>query len=71
MMGSIKMVAMMLGSESALVGWVVHLLISALFGVGYSLLFGRLRNQWAAGLVYQALEKREASQAVAAGSVAR
>lgn len=52
MMGSIKMIAMMVGSESALVGWVAHLLISAIFGVAYALLFGKQQTQWLTGLIY-------------------
>ncbi|MFZ5822807.1 MAG: hypothetical protein ACOY94_00475 [Bacillota bacterium] len=52
MMGSIKMVAMMVGSESALIGWIVHLLISALFGVAYAILFGKQQTQWLTGLIY-------------------
>ncbi len=52
MMGSIKMIAMMVGSESALVGWIVHLAISAIFGVAYGVAFGALRPYWAAGLGY-------------------
>jgi hypothetical protein len=41
MMGVIPMVAMLVGSESAVVGWLVHLAISAFIGASYAVLFGR------------------------------
>ncbi len=41
-MGALPMVAMLVGSENAGVGAVVHLVISALFGVGFGLLAGSL-----------------------------
>lgn len=41
MMGMIPMVAMLVGSDSVVVGWLVHLMISAVFGVGFAVLFGR------------------------------
>ena len=40
----LSMVAMLVDSESVTVGWLVHLLISALFGAIFAVLFGR----WAA-----------------------
>jgi uncharacterized membrane protein YagU involved in acid resistance len=40
----LPMVAMLMDSESVAVGWLVHLLISALFGAIFAVLFGR----WAA-----------------------
>ena len=46
MIGMIPMVAMLVGSESVAVGWLVHLAISAVFGLGYGLLFA----QWAGSL---------------------
>jgi uncharacterized membrane protein YagU involved in acid resistance len=52
MMGSIGMIAMMVGSESVAVGWIVHLLISAAFGAAYPVLFASLRPQWGSGLLY-------------------
>ena len=42
--GMLPMVAMLVDSESVAVGWLVHLLISALFGAIFAVLFGR----WAA-----------------------
>jgi hypothetical protein len=40
----LPMVAMLVDSESVAVGWLVHLVISALFGAIFAVLFGR----WAA-----------------------
>ena len=40
MMDMIPMVAMLVGSESLAVGWLVHLFNSALFGAIYAVLFG-------------------------------
>lgn len=52
MMGMIPMIAMLAGSQSVVVGWIVHLAISALFGVVYPVLFAKMQNQWGAGLIY-------------------
>lgn len=41
MMGMIPMVAKLVGSDSVVVGWLVHLAISAVFGVGFVLVLGR------------------------------
>src|SRR5437764_99665 len=46
-MGMIAMVAMLVGSKSVAVGWLVHLAISAFIGATYALLFAR----WATRLV--------------------
>jgi hypothetical protein len=40
MMGMIAMVAMLVGSEAAVVGWLVHLAVSAFIGATFGLLFG-------------------------------
>jgi uncharacterized membrane protein YagU involved in acid resistance len=40
-MGMIPMVAMLVGSESVVVGWVVHLVISAVIGGGFGLVGAR------------------------------
>lgn len=45
--GAIKMVAQLVGSESVVMGWLVHLFNSALFGAIFALLFSR----WAGRLV--------------------
>jgi uncharacterized membrane protein YagU involved in acid resistance len=39
--GMLPMVAMLVDSESVAVGWLVHLLISALFGAVFAVVFGR------------------------------
>ncbi|MFC8848512.1 MULTISPECIES: hypothetical protein [unclassified Micromonospora] len=44
--GMLPMVAMLVGSESVAVGWLVHLANSALFGALFAVLIGR----WAANL---------------------
>jgi len=46
MLDMMPMVAMLVGSESIAVGWLVHLAISAFIGATYALLFTR----WATGL---------------------
>ncbi len=55
MMGAIPMIAMLVGSESVVVGWVVHLLISAFIGAVYGVVAARLPSSWgitiAAGVV--------------------
>jgi uncharacterized membrane protein YagU involved in acid resistance len=50
-MDMIPMVAMLIGSKSVAVGWLVHLAISAFIGATYALLFAR----WTTGLVPAAL----------------
>jgi hypothetical protein len=40
--GMIPMVAMLVGSRSVAVGWLVHLAISAFIGASFAVLFGRL-----------------------------
>ncbi|MGI8425847.1 MAG: hypothetical protein ACR2FO_03040 [Actinomycetota bacterium] len=40
MMGVIPMIAMLVGSESVMVGWIVHLAISAFIGASFAVLFG-------------------------------
>ena len=40
MMGMLPMIAMLVKSESAVVGFFVHIIISIIFGVGYALFFG-------------------------------
>lgn len=43
-MDTIPMVAMLVGSNSAAVGWVIHLAISAFIGASFVVLFGRIAN---------------------------
>lgn len=40
MMGMLPMVAMLVGSESVAVGFIVHMIISVLTGVAFALVFG-------------------------------
>jgi uncharacterized membrane protein YagU involved in acid resistance len=44
MMGMLPMVGMLVGSESAAVGFIVHLAISALIGAVYGVVIGRFPN---------------------------
>ena len=46
MMGMIPMIAMLVGSESIVMGWLVHLFNSALFGAIFAVLVGRLAVDW-------------------------
>ncbi len=58
-LGMMGMVAMLVGSESVAVAWVVHLAISALFGAVYGAVVAPRVRGWGpglvAGLVYGAL----------------
>jgi hypothetical protein len=49
-MGMIPMVAMLVGSDSAAVGWLVHLAISTGLGVGFGLVAVRGLDGWGSGL---------------------
>ena len=51
MMGMLPMVGMLVRQESAGVGLVVHLLISAFIGAVYGLVAGRFSLSWSAALV--------------------
>lgn len=46
MMGMLGMVAGLVGQDGAAVGWVVHLAISVLFGLGYAVAFGPRSSSW-------------------------
>lgn len=50
MMGMIPMVAMLVGSDSVAVGWLIHLGISAFIGASYALLLGGRVTSLATGL---------------------
>ena len=52
MMGMIPMVAMMVGSESVAVGWVIHLAISAFIGASFAVLFGSRVHTVTTGLLF-------------------
>jgi uncharacterized membrane protein YagU involved in acid resistance len=51
MMGMLPMVGMLVGSESAAVGFIVHLAISAFIGAVYGVVIGRFPNTTQAALV--------------------
>lgn len=55
MMGMLPMVAMLVGSESVIVGFLVHMVISAGIGGSYGLLASRLPMNAATGIVAGAL----------------
>lgn len=52
MMGMIGMIAMMVGSDSVVVGWLVHLAISAFIGATFALLLGGRVSGFGSGLLY-------------------
>ena len=49
-MGALPMVAQLVGSDSVGVGWVVHLAISAVLGIGSGLVVGNRLPSWGAAL---------------------
>ena len=49
--GMLPTVAMLVGSESVAVGWLVHLSISLALGVGFGLVAVRGLDTWASGIV--------------------
>jgi hypothetical protein len=59
MMGMMPMIAGLVGSESVVVGWVVHLVISAIIGGAYGLLLGSVGRTvstgWWVGALYGAV----------------
>lgn len=50
MMGMITTIAMLVGSHSVPVGWLVHLVVSAGLGAGFGLVVGTRVGTWPAGL---------------------
>ena len=54
-MGMLEMVAGLVGQDSTAVGWVVHLGISALFGIGYGFTFGAASRSWGHALGFGAV----------------
>jgi uncharacterized membrane protein YagU involved in acid resistance len=50
MMGMLGMVAGLVGQDGAAVGWVVHLVISVLFGLGYAVTIGPRSTSWGRAL---------------------
>ncbi|WP_187254499.1 hypothetical protein [Alkalicoccus halolimnae] len=51
MQGMIGMAAAMVGSESTVVGWFVHMVISVIFGISFVMLTFFIRNMWTAAVV--------------------
>src|SRR6266542_2184943 len=49
--GMLPMVAGLVGSDSAAVGGVVHLVISAIIGAGFGLVAGGMSTSWGSGVV--------------------
>ena len=56
MMGSLTMIAKMMGSDSAVVGFAIHLMISSVFGAGYGLIArrasGSVKSSLGLGMAY-------------------
>lgn len=53
MMSMMPMIAGMFGSKSDLIGWMIHLMISSVFGLGYGLLAFRISSRWVvSGMIY-------------------
>ena len=50
MMGMLTVIAGMVGSSSAIVGFMVHLVISAMIGAGYGVVLGSLATSTTRGL---------------------
>ncbi len=50
MMDMIPMVAMLVGSEAVAVGWVVHLAISVVLGIGFGLVSVKGLDAWGPGI---------------------
>jgi uncharacterized membrane protein YagU involved in acid resistance len=50
MMDMIPMVAMLVGSESVVVGWAVHLSISVVLGIGFGLISVKGLDAWGPGI---------------------
>jgi uncharacterized membrane protein YagU involved in acid resistance len=52
MMGKILMVARMVGSESLAVGWIIHMIISVIFGVGFGIIGVNAKRVIGLGTIY-------------------
>lgn len=51
MMGALPMVGMLARQENAIVGFIVHLLISAFIGAVYGLVVARFANSWTTAII--------------------
>ncbi|WP_421379772.1 hypothetical protein ACOJQI_16235 [Bacillus salacetis] len=52
MMGMIGMIAGMLGSESLAVGWIIHMVISIIFGLSFALANQVIHNVWTLAILF-------------------
>jgi len=52
MQGMIVMLAGTMGSESAVMGWVMHMIISVIFGVSFGLMTFVIQNIWILAVVF-------------------
>lgn len=50
MMGAMPTIAKMIGSDSLLVGWMLHLIISAITGALFAVVFGSLVKSYGSGV---------------------
>lgn len=55
MMGMIQMVGKMVGSESIVISWLLHMIISVLFGIGFMVLIKFISNLFIASMIYGVL----------------
>jgi uncharacterized membrane protein YagU involved in acid resistance len=51
MMGMLPMVGMLAGQESAVVGFIIHTIISAFIGATFGIIAARLPSGWAAAII--------------------
>jgi hypothetical protein len=52
MMGVMPMIAMMVGSESIIIGWMLHILISVITGVFFVIIFSSQIKNYTSALVF-------------------
>jgi hypothetical protein len=52
LMGMMPMIASLVGSQSVVVGWILHLVISLFIGVTFALLFGDRSTTYGAALLW-------------------
>lgn len=52
MMGMVAMIGGLVGQPDPAVGWLVHLVIAALLGLGYALTFGLSDHSWSRGALF-------------------
>ncbi len=52
MMGKISMIAMMMGFDSLVVGWIIHMMISLIFGAGFGVIASGREKVYSLATVY-------------------